>query len=65
MKTFELTLQQDKDKVTIRTRAMSLAAAKRIACAAEAAPESAIVTWRVVPTKRQIARTKRWLGGMR
>ena len=65
MKTFELTLQHDKSKVTIRTHAESLAAAKRIACAAEAAPESAIVTWRVVPTKRQIARTKRWLGGMR
>ncbi len=65
MKTFELTLQHNKGKVTIRTRAESLSDARRIACAAEAAPESAIVTWRVVPTKRQIARTKRWLGGMR
>lgn len=58
MKTYEITLKHDSGTVALRTRAESIEAAKRMICEAERAPESAVACWRVVPTARQIKRTK-------
>jgi hypothetical protein len=61
MKTFEITLKHDGGQVTIRTRATCLAMAQNIALTAEKAPRSALAYWGIVPTQRQIARTKNML----
>jgi len=58
MKTYEFTLKHDAGEVTIRTRAASVEAAKREILDAERAPEGAIKYWCVVPTARQIQKTK-------
>lgn len=58
MKTYEITLRHDSGTVTLRTKADSIEAAKRMVCEAEGAPTSAVAYWRVVPTARQIKRTK-------
>ena len=58
MKTYEFTLKHDKGIVTLRTRARNLQTAQDIICKAENCPKSAIQWWRVVPTQKQIQRTK-------
>lgn len=58
MKTFEVTLANSAGGVTIRLCSSTYQEAIKTACNVERAPESAVKTWRVVPTARQIARTK-------
>ena len=61
MKAYEITLTHDAGEVTIRTHAGTIFAAIENVCNAEKAPRSAVKTWRVVPTAKQIARTKNLL----
>ena len=63
-KTYEFTMTHDGGIVNIRTSAQSLEAAKTIVLNAELAPESSIKSWRVVPTHKQIRRTKSLLRGI-
>lgn len=64
MKTFEFVLNHDGGKVTLRTGANSLPEAEAIILKAENAPKSAIQSWRVVPTAKQIKRTKSLMRGI-
>lgn len=64
MKTYELALKHDQGTVTLRTRAANIQAAKEIICKAENCPESAIQWWRVVPTAKQIKKTKSLMRGI-
>jgi hypothetical protein len=64
MKTYEITLRHDAGTITLGFRADSYADAKKAILEAEGAPESAIVTWRVVPTARQIRKTKSLMRGI-
>jgi hypothetical protein len=64
MKTFEFILKHDAGTVTICTRADSLEVAKKIVLDAERAPERAIKSWRVVPTAKQVAKTKSLMRGI-
>lgn len=58
MKTYEFGLTHDHGNVTLRASADTLEAAKQIILTAEKAPASAITWWRVVPTAKQIKKTK-------
>lgn len=58
MKTYDITLGHDAGSVTIRVRATCINSAIGIVCDAEKAPRSAVTTWRIIPTARQIAKTK-------
>jgi hypothetical protein len=58
LKTYEFRLRHDKGEILLRTKSENLAAAKEIILTAENAPERAILSWRVVPTPKQIQRTK-------
>ncbi len=64
MKTYEIALRHNAGTVTIRTRATDISAAKALVCASEKCPESAVAWWRIIPTPRQIARTKSLLRGI-
>lgn len=64
MKTYEVTLSSDSGPVTIRTSAATSHQAIGSVCAAEKAPRSAVTTWRVIPTARQIAKTKNLMRGL-
>jgi len=61
MKTFEIRLKHDHGEVSVYTRARTIDAAKQIVLEAENAPAAAILWWRVVPTRRQIQKTKNLL----
>lgn len=61
---FELTLQHDNGQIKIRTSATSIRAAYTQVCKAENCPESAVLYWRVIPTKKQIRQTQQWLSTM-
>jgi hypothetical protein len=64
MKTYSITLRHDSGTVTIQTRADSIAEAKALVCASEKAPESAVQSWRVIPTAAQIRKTKNLMRGL-
>jgi hypothetical protein len=64
MKTYEITVKHDSGNKTIRTRARNHSVAFEMVCNFENCPRSAIVTWRVVPTKQQIRKTQRLLSGI-
>ena len=64
MKTYELTVKHDNGEVTIRVRARNVEMAHQMVENAEGCPRSAIYTWRIVPTKKQIQRTKNLLRGI-
>ncbi len=64
MKTYEFTLKHDAGHVTLRIRANNLPAAQKVVLDAEKAPASAIQYWRVVPTAKQVSRTKSLLRGL-
>lgn len=61
MKTFNITLSHDSGEVTLMIRADNYQGAIKRACLIEGAPESAVKSWRVIPTARQVARTKNLL----
>lgn len=61
MKTYEITLKHDKGEIKIRTRSTDIGTAMQIVCKAENCPLSAVKTWRVVPTKKQIKKTQNLL----
>lgn len=61
MKTYEFTIKHDSGTVTVRTSATDISAAQEIVCASECCPRSALSSWRIVPTARQIAKTKNLL----
>jgi len=63
-KTYEFTLKHDSGFINIRTASHSLESAKKLVLDSELAPESAIKSWRVVPTAKQIKRTKSLLRGI-
>ncbi len=61
MKLYNITLSSDSGPVTLMVRADNYQAAQQRACTIEGAPLSAVKSWRVIPTARQIARTKNLL----
>ena len=63
MKTYEFIIKHDNGKVTLRTSADNLEAAKLIIMKAEGCPERSITSWRIVPTAKQIKKTKNLLRG--
>lgn len=64
MKTYEFTLKHDNGTVKIRTSADNLEAAKLIIIKSEGCPERAITAWRIIPTAKQIRKTKNLLRGI-
>lgn len=64
MKTYEITLKHEGEDVTARTQADNITTAKESVCADYGVPVSAVHYWRVVPTKKQIARTKSLMRGI-
>lgn len=64
MKTYEFGLKHDDGMVNIRVHAEDLAEARKIALDIEKAPENAIRWWRVVPTQKQIQKTKNLMRGI-
>lgn len=64
MKTYEFHLNHDGGKASIRIQDNDVNSAKRRVLEQENAPESAIQSWRVVPTERQIRKTKNLLRGI-
>lgn len=64
MKTYEFTLKHDGGTATVQVTASTLGAAKYIVLNSEKCPETAITSWRVVPTARQIRKTKNLLRGI-
>lgn len=64
MKTYEITLKHDAGTVKARATASSYQAAIELVCLAEKAPTSAVQTWRIIPTAKQIARTKSLMRGL-
>lgn len=64
-KQYEITLRSGGDgEKNIRTRASSVEAAMTQVCDAEGVSRKAVVTWRVVPTSRQLAKTKSLMRGL-
>lgn len=61
MKTYEFQFKHDGGSTVIRTTGTDVNSAKRKVLEAEKAPESAIGWWRVVPTQKQINKTKNLL----
>jgi hypothetical protein len=61
MKAYNVTLRHDAGEVTLMIRADNYQAAQQRACTIEGAPLSAVKSWAVVPTTRQIRRTKNLL----
>lgn len=64
MKTYEITLKHDNGNAVFRLRADSISEAQTALLEMEKAPPSAVVCWRVVPTKKQIAKTKNLMRGI-
>ena len=64
MKQYEITLNSDSGIINIRTRARNIQSAIDIICKAENAPKSAVISWRIIPTKKQIQKTQRLLIGI-
>lgn len=58
MKHYLVNLQHDGGNITAETFASSIERAKALVCNAEKAPLSAVKWWQVVPTPKQIRRTK-------
>lgn len=59
MKKFEIEVKHDNGNFKITVTARNIEAAKMMVMIAENCPPSALGWWRVVPTARQIAKTKR------
>lgn len=59
MKQFEFEIKHDNGTITLRTFARNLEEAQNVICKAEDCPRSALGYWRIVPTKKQLAKTKR------
>lgn len=64
MKTFEFKLHHNSGPVTMRLKADNLERAKDTVLSIEQAPESAIKSWRVVPTAKQIRQTQNMMRGI-
>lgn len=63
MKTYELELRINTTKL-VRLKAESLEEAKRQACDEEGITTNCVMTWRVIPTAKQIAKTKSLMRGL-
>ncbi len=64
MKTYRIQVKHDSGEQGFLIRAESIQQAKEAVMAAEGCPERAIIWWSVVPTKKQIARTKSLMRGI-
>lgn len=64
MKTFEITLKHNGGLCSFRVHGKDYATAKANLLRAEKAPEGAVQTWRVVPTAKQITKTKSLMRGL-
>lgn len=64
MKTYRIGLKHDNGTAEIGVQANSIQEAKKLIMELEKFPESAMTYWAVVPTKKQIARTKSLLRGI-
>lgn len=58
MRLYELTLCHDNGRAKIRVPARNVKQAYERVCNLEGCPERAIQSWRVIPTKKQLAKTK-------
>jgi hypothetical protein len=58
MNQYEIVLKHDGGKKVFRVGAINIHRAKQILLDAERAPMSAIETWRVIPTAKQIKKTQ-------
>ena len=64
MKSYKIQVKHDQGEQGFLIRADSIQEAKEIVMRLEGCPERAILYWSVVPTKRQIERTKNMLRGL-
>lgn len=64
IKRYEFGVRHDSGTLKIRTAASSLEAAKNIVMQAEGCPEGAITSWRIIPTARQLKKTKSLMRGL-
>ncbi len=64
MKTYEFGIHHDNGDIVLRVRANSLLEAKTQVVQSEKCPDRSITFWRIVPTIRQIKRTKSLLRGI-
>ena len=64
MKTYEFTLYHDNGKTKIRVTAGNLERAQKLLMIAEDCPISAIQSWRIIPTAKQIKKTQSLLRGI-
>lgn len=58
MKTYEIALSTDSGDVVFRVGAKDIQSAQTLLLSLERAPVSAVKWWRVVPTAKQIRKTK-------
>jgi hypothetical protein len=58
VKKYEIRLKHDNGEITIRTSATDIGTAIQNVCKAENCPKSAVQSWRIVPTKKQIKKTQ-------
>jgi hypothetical protein len=63
-KQFEFEIQRNNTTASIRVFAKDLESAKDLVCKIENCPRSAIVSVVCVPTKKQLAKTKRLMQGL-
>lgn len=64
MKKYEIEVKHDNGSFKITVTARNIEAAQKMVMNAENCPPSALGSWRVVPTARQIAKTKRLMSGL-
>jgi Fe-S cluster biogenesis protein NfuA len=64
MKTYVITVSHDHGSIDIQTIAQNIESAISIIMACEGCPRCAIGAWRIIPTKKQIAKTQRLLTGI-
>jgi hypothetical protein len=64
MKTYTFGLKHDSGEASITVRADDVNEAKKMVMDLEKCPERAITWWRIVPTTRQIQKTKNLLRGL-
>jgi hypothetical protein len=61
MKTYVFIIKHDQGEVRIKTRASNIDAAKDIICQAESCPRSALDSWFIEVSKKELQRTKEWI----
>jgi hypothetical protein len=63
-KQFKFEIKRNNAITSIRVFAKDFESAKDLVCKAEGCDRSAVMSWVVVPTKKQLAKTKRLMQGL-